>query len=241
MLEDEPAGGEAVHQGARAGRCAVAAEVVRAQRVDQHDEDARCRGARGLPRAPALADEADVRPAGRAGERAGRGGLGREGDFDLAPGPRRQVHTLVEPTTVAPPPRRVEGAREDLASVDGDHEAHPGAALACLDAGREAERRTGGHVERKAQARAGRGDDGPPVGAARVTEVRGRLDAAQVDGGVRRLLHDRTAVECGGEIGDDLLDADLRGQAELVAAARREEAEEQCPRAARHERAATIA
>src|SRR5207248_6574975 len=102
VLEDEPAGGEAVYHGARAGRGAVAAEVVRAQRVDQHHEDARRRGTGGLPRAPALADDTDVRPAGRAGERAGPGGLGRERYLDVALGPRTQVDALVEPAAVAP-------------------------------------------------------------------------------------------------------------------------------------------
>ena len=128
-----------------------------------------------------------------------------------------------------------------VAPVDGDREAHPGGAGLALDRGAEVERRAGRHADREAQPRPRRGDDGPPGGAARVTEMRGRLDAAQMDGGARRLLHDRGAVEGGGQIGDDLLETDLRRQAERVAAARREEAEEQCPRAARHERAATIA
>src|SRR5205814_28453 len=164
-----------------------------------------------------------------------------ERDLDVALGPRAQVDALVEPAPVAPPPRRVERLREDLTPVDGDREAYPGGMILRLDRGAEVERRAGRHADREAQPRSGRGDDRPPVGAARVAEVRGRLDAPQVDGGARRLFHDRAPVEGGGEVGDDLLEANLRRQAELVTAACREKAEEQCPRAARHGWAATIA
>src|SRR5207247_8319557 len=129
VLEDEPAAGEAVHHGARARRRAVAAEVVRAQRVDQHDEDARRPGARSLPRAPALADEADVRPAGRADERAGPGGLGRERDLDVALGPRGQVHALVAPAPVVTLRGRVGRASRDVAAVGADRLTSIGASI----------------------------------------------------------------------------------------------------------------
>ena len=114
LREDEAARRERIEVGAGARIGPVAAEAVGAQRVDEQDDDVGLLGARSLARPPCLLHEPDLAPGRSPGERTGRPlGLGREDDLRLPSGGRAEIDTLVEPASILPGARGIDGARPD--------------------------------------------------------------------------------------------------------------------------------